>query len=111
MIGLAWIAIGLKELNAYDGEDIGRLFPANVIQCSLKRFTHCLLVLFYYAAFLGDQSILESKAQGSQIWVLPKRTKPFGYPKGFGGGAGRDRTDDLYNAIVALSQLSYGPHM
>ncbi len=25
------------------------------------------------------------------------------------GGAGRDRTDDLYNAIVALSQLSYGP--
>ncbi|MBN07275.1 MAG: hypothetical protein CMM45_05525 [Rhodospirillaceae bacterium] len=57
VIGLAWIAIGLKELNAYDGEDIGRLFPANVIQCSLKRFTHCLLVLCYYAAFLGDQSI------------------------------------------------------
>ena len=27
------------------------------------------------------------------------------------GGAGRNRTDDLYNAIVALSQLSYGPHM
>jgi hypothetical protein len=26
------------------------------------------------------------------------------------GGAGRDRTDDLYNAIVALSQLSYGPN-
>jgi hypothetical protein len=26
-----------------------------------------------------------------------------------GGGASRDRTDDLYNAIVALSQLSYGP--
>ena len=25
------------------------------------------------------------------------------------GGARRDRTDDLYNAIVALSQLSYGP--
>ena len=25
------------------------------------------------------------------------------------GGANRDRTDDLYNAIVALSQLSYGP--
>ena len=25
------------------------------------------------------------------------------------GGAGRNRTDDLYNAIVALSQLSYGP--
>ena len=26
------------------------------------------------------------------------------------GGANRDRTDDLYNAIVALSQLSYGPN-
>jgi hypothetical protein len=25
------------------------------------------------------------------------------------GGAKRDRTADLYNAIVALSQLSYGP--
>ena len=28
---------------------------------------------------------------------------------GLDGGANRDRTDDLYNAIVALSQLSYGP--
>ncbi len=27
------------------------------------------------------------------------------------GGAGRNRTDDLYNAIVALSQLSYGPNL
>ena len=26
-----------------------------------------------------------------------------------GGGANRDRTDHLYNAIVALSQLSYSP--
>jgi hypothetical protein len=25
------------------------------------------------------------------------------------GGADRDRTDDLHNAIVALFQLSYGP--
>ncbi len=25
------------------------------------------------------------------------------------GGARRDRTADLYNAIVALSHLSYGP--
>lgn len=25
-------------------------------------------------------------------------------------GAGRDRTDDLLNAIQALSQLSYGPN-
>ena len=28
---------------------------------------------------------------------------------GFYGGAKRDRTADLYNAIVALSQLSYSP--
>jgi hypothetical protein len=28
---------------------------------------------------------------------------------GKSGGARRDRTADLYNAIVALSQLSYGP--
>ena len=28
---------------------------------------------------------------------------------GESGGAKRDRTDDLYNAIVALSQLSYSP--
>src|SRR5215469_5202231 len=27
------------------------------------------------------------------------------------GGAKRDRTADLYNAIVALSQLSYGPNL
>ena len=27
------------------------------------------------------------------------------------GGARRDRTADLYNAIVALSQLSYGPRI
>ena len=29
--------------------------------------------------------------------------------RGKAGGAKRDRTADLYNAIVALSQLSYGP--
>ena len=28
---------------------------------------------------------------------------------GISGGASRDRTGDLYNAIVALSQLSYSP--
>src|SRR5689334_24683158 len=30
---------------------------------------------------------------------------------GGSGGAKRDRTADLYNAIVALSQLSYGPNL
>jgi hypothetical protein len=29
--------------------------------------------------------------------------------EGYGGGAERDRTVDLLNAIQALSQLSYGP--
>ena len=29
--------------------------------------------------------------------------------KGVAGGANRDRTDDLLNAIQTLSQLSYGP--
>ena len=32
-----------------------------------------------------------------------------GQALGVVGGANRDRTGDLYNAIVALSQLSYGP--
>ncbi len=31
------------------------------------------------------------------------------YGKDFNGGADRDRTDDLLNAIQALSQLSYSP--
>jgi hypothetical protein len=29
----------------------------------------------------------------------------------FFGGARRNRTDDLFNAIEALSQLSYGPDL
>ena len=29
----------------------------------------------------------------------------------FHGGADRDRTDDLLNAIQALSQLSYSPNL
>jgi hypothetical protein len=32
-----------------------------------------------------------------------------GLSGGLSGGADRDRTDDLLNAIQALSQLSYGP--
>jgi|SaaInlV_200m_DNA_2_1039689.scaffolds.fasta_scaffold212302_1 hypothetical protein len=38
-----------------------------------------------------------------------EKTKPPGFPEGFDGGAEGNRTPDLYNAIVALSQLSYGP--
>src|SRR3546814_5274250 len=43
---------------------------------------------------------------------LSSKTRPWpGRCNGFHsiGGASRDRTGDLYNAIVALSQLSYGP--
>ncbi len=54
----------------------------------------------------------------------PGKAKPPGFPEGFAkqnkavansdgfeetGGAEGNRTPDLYNAIVALSQLSYGP--
>src|SRR5437660_3780140 len=37
------------------------------------------------------------------------RARPSLAEPSFIGGANRDRTGDLYNAIVALSQLSYGP--
>ena len=39
--------------------------------------------------------------------IRPNRATPT--TKINSGGARRDRTADLYNAIVALSQLSYGP--
>ena len=38
-----------------------------------------------------------------------KYGKKFVPPNAKGGGAEGSRTPDLYNAIVALSQLSYGP--
>ena len=43
---------------------------------------------------------------------MPGKRKPLNKSRGWpekNGGARRNRTDDLYNAIVALSQLSYGP--
>lgn len=39
-------------------------------------------------------------------WKVFAATTP---PSGSGGGASRDRTDDLKLAKLALSQLSYGP--
>ena len=41
--------------------------------------------------------------------MKPKKSAETGANFFLVGGARRDRTDDLYNAIVALSQLSYGP--
>ena len=50
------------------------------------------------------------KSRGeAQIKGLFLRAFGAGLRFGGGGGASRNRTDDLYNAIVALSQLSYGP--
>ena len=43
------------------------------------------------------------------IWRRHSRQREPYKPSGFDGGAGRDRTDDLNTASVALSQLSYGP--
>ena len=41
-----------------------------------------------------------------------ERRKPESEDSGFHfGGADRDRTDDLLNAIQALSQLSYSPEL
>ena len=37
------------------------------------------------------------------------KSRPEGGSPDVSGGADRDRTDDLLNAIQALSQLSYGP--
>ena len=48
----------------------------------------------------------------SNPFLIPDREKILETnrnPKDFFGGAKEDRTPDLYNAIVALSQLSYGP--
>ena len=47
----------------------------------------------------GERGTFSSLAHCSRIWIA-------GSPR---GGAGRDRTGDLPNAIQALSQLSYGP--
>ena len=41
----------------------------------------------------------------------PEGTRLGSNPQSHHGGADRDRTDDLYNAIVALSQLSYSPNI
>ncbi len=48
---------------------------------------------------------------GEDTCTFMKRTPPTGGDFEFfiSGGAERDRTDDLLNAIQALSQLSYGP--
>ena len=57
---------------------------------------------------LLDELRASSVLVGENVNVRGNR-KPPAEAGGWNGGAGRNRTDDLYNAIVALSQLSYGP--
>ena len=55
------------------------------------------------------------KLESVHVRVVLRGSYPQGHPPGYddhrkeSGGANRDRTGDLYNAIVALSQLSYSP--
>ena len=57
---------------------------------------------------LMDELRANSVLVGKNVKVRANRKPPVN-TGGWNGGAGRNRTDDLYNAIVALSQLSYGP--
>jgi hypothetical protein len=48
--------------------------------------------------------------RGSGFFIPGKFWWPLRRWRESGGGASRDRTDDLKLAKLALSQLSYGPH-
>ena len=48
-------------------------------------------------------------SRGSGFFIPGKSLLPLRRKSGSGGGASRDRTDDLKLAKLALSQLSYGP--
>jgi hypothetical protein len=48
-------------------------------------------------------------SRGSGFFIPGKSLRPLRRQAGSGGGASRDRTDDLKLAKLALSQLSYGP--
>ena len=63
-----------------------------------------------YSACLMAPSVAETgnaQQAATQLWAAYPENHDFSW-KRF-GGAKRDRTADLYNAIVALSQLSYSP--
>ena len=70
------------------GQEEPEVFPSSVPVTSI--------------AFSEDNNLLIIRNYPSGA-DMPKKCEKMG------GGARRDRTDDLYNAIVALSQLSYGP--
>jgi hypothetical protein len=56
----------------------------------------------------GNQSKLVGKMVGEQVQVFNFRCEINALLRII-GGAKRDRTADLFNAIEALSQLSYSP--
>jgi hypothetical protein len=57
--------------------------------------------------------ICRGRVASAEDWVVPGRLfdtwQGLVVPGGAGGGASRDRTDDLRVANATLSQLSYGP--
>ena len=61
-------------------------------------------------AFLKDSGLTMELFQVSDLFCCGYMIKPrdLGLVV-YRGGDGRDRTDDLLNAIQALSQLSYAP--
>jgi len=67
---------------------------------------------FIRMTFFGASSLLNTKATILRIARSPNRNVAAGSDNPAdcaGGGAGRDRTDDILLAKQALSQLSYGP--
>ena len=56
-----------------------------------------------------DEMFEQNRVKGVLVDAMLRNPKTPCFRRGLNGGARRDRTDDLYNAIVALSQLSYGP--
>src|SRR5260221_14789331 len=53
--------------------------------------------------------LYRGRTHGSGFFIPGKSLPPLRRQAGSGGGASRDRTDDLKLAKLALSQLSYGP--
>lgn len=61
------------------------------------------------AAATGLELAIDIAPAGQEPKLVGKTVKDALKCRFFVDGASRDRTGDLYNAIVALSQLSYGP--
>ena len=57
----------------------------------------------------GQMPQHRGRTRGFLVFIPGKSLLPRRRQSGSGGGASRDRTDDLKLAKLALSQLSYGP--